>query len=133
MLGLNEFKDFEDCIEFIKEHNSFNSVIQIILFAGNHTIKRYFAVDRFQALFFDRYSTTDLENIFNEESFERLQIQYKLLPTKNRNYPIMCTTEVTKDMILRMKAIEMPMINKLLEAIKLEILNHLIEGYSDSK
>ena len=129
MLGLGNFKDYEDCIEFIKEHDSFNSILQVSLYVGSHPIKMFFAVDRFQSLFLeDGYSTTDLESIFYDEPYEHIQLQYKLLPTKKRNYPVMCSSEMSKEQVLKIKDFNVHIAKQMLNAIRSEILNALIEG-----
>lgn len=129
MLGLRQFKDFEDCLYYVKEHDSFNAIVQISLVFGTTTVKNFFAVDRFQSLFIeDGYSTTEIESIFYDESFEFLKIQYRLLPTAHRRYPITCSTQVSKQELLKIKDLNISMAKKMLEAIRNEILNSLVEG-----
>lgn len=128
MLGLKQFKSYEECLDYVDKYDSFNSIVKISLMFGATAAKEYFAVDRFQSLFIEGYSISDIESIFYDESFEILKIEYQLLPSKHRRYPISCTTQISKEQILKVKDFNIPIIQKIFEAIRTEILNSLIEG-----
>lgn len=131
MLGLKQFESYEECLDYVDKYDSFNSIVKISLIFGTTATKDYFAVDRFQSLFIEGYSISDIESIFYDESFEILKIEYQLLPSKHRRYPISCTTQISKEQILKVKDFNIPIIQKIFEAIRMEILNSLIEGNYD--
>lgn len=128
MLGLKQFKSYEECLDYVDKYDSFNSIVKISLIFGTTAAKEYFAVDRFQSLFIEEYSISDIESVFYDEKFELLKIEYQLLPSKHRRYPISCTTQISKEQILKVKDFNIPIIQKIFEAIRMEILNSLIEG-----
>ena len=131
MLGLKLFKDYEECLDYVDKHASFNSIVKISLVSGTTAAKEYFAVDRFQSLFIEGYSISDIESVFYDENFEFLKIEYQLLPSTHRRYPIYCTTQIYKEQVLKAKEYNIPIIQNIFGAIRTEILNSLIEGNYD--
>lgn len=131
MLGLKQFKSYEECLDYVDKHDSFNSIVKVSLMFGTTAAKEYFAVDRFQSLFIEGYSISDIESIFYDESFEILKIEYQLLPSKHRRYPISCTTQISKEQVLKAKEYNIPIMQNMFGAIRMEILNSLIEGNCD--
>ena len=131
MIGLEQFKDFQDCLEFIKENPGFNGIISIrLLLAPDKIYKEYFACDRFES-FFDglmlSYDETTIKEIFNEP-FSEIEVSYRLLPYGKRTEPLTTVTRISKEQIRQIKDLNIDISRKIFEALYREVLYALVEG-----
>ena len=131
MIGLEQFKDFQECLEFIKENPGFNGIISIrLLLAPDKIYKEYFACDRFES-FFDglmfSYDETAIKEIFNEP-FSEIEISYRLLPCGKRTEPLTTVTRISKEQIRQIKDLNIDISRKIFEALYREVLYALVEG-----
>ena len=131
MIGLEQFKDFQDCLEFIKENPGFNGIISIrLLLAPDKIYKEYFACDRFES-FFDglmlSYDETTIKEIFNEP-FSEIEVSYRLLPCGKRTEPLTTVTRISKEQIRQIKDLNIDISRKIFEALYREVLYALVEG-----
>ena len=131
MIGLEQFKDFQDCLEFIKENPGFNGIISIrLLLAPDKIYKEYFACDRFES-FFDglmfSYDETAIKEIFNEP-FSEIEVSYRLLPCGKRTEPLTTVTRISKEQIRQIKDLNIDISRKIFEALYREVLYALVEG-----
>lgn len=132
MIGLGQFKDFEECIEFLKKNKGLlNGIMQIRLFlAPDKICKEYFACDRFES-FFDRidqsFDLDFIKEIFNEP-FAEIEISYKLMPCGKRNYPLVVKTRTSKQMLQEAKNLNINIVAKTVESLYKELLHALVEG-----
>lgn len=131
MIGLEQFKDFQECLEFIKENSGFNGIISIrLLLAPDKIYKEYFACDRFES-FFDglmfSYDETAIKEIFNEP-FSEIEISYRLLPCGKRTEPLTTVTRISKEQIRQIKDLNIDISRKIFEALYREVLYALVEG-----
>lgn len=139
MIGFEDYglQTYEECLDFIKEHWGFNSIVSASLVDANgQEITTLYAVDRLQDFYSccpgDRISLTE-EKI--DEAAERagrcwdaVKISYRLLPSGKRKEPLTCQSLMHRTQIMQLKQFGIDPLQKIFEAVYCEMLNALIEG-----